>query len=128
MRHHHRPPAGAPSRSAVTHGIASTLAASSIDPFLGNAIGVDDLLLSGVLPRHPDTRFVSVESSIGWFPFVLRPVRDRLHPTCLYGNVREQIDAAYGDLDADDARRILYADAAELYGVGRPERAWEPAS
>ena len=56
---------------AVTHGIASTLAAGSIELFLGNAVQVNDLLLSGVLPRHPNTKFVSVESGIGWIPFAL---------------------------------------------------------
>ena len=30
-----------------------------------------DLLLSGVLPRFPKLRVVSVESGIGWLPFML---------------------------------------------------------
>jgi predicted TIM-barrel fold metal-dependent hydrolase len=167
---------------AVTHGVTSTLAASSIDLFLGNAMQVNDLLLSGVLPRHPDTKFVSVESGVGWVPFVLeaadycfdyanvrseRPEFEFLpseyfrrqvyacaffeeyapnhaldcigagnilfetdypHPTCLYGNVREKIDAAYGNLDPAAAQRILFDNAAELYHVDRPVDAWQPVA
>jgi predicted TIM-barrel fold metal-dependent hydrolase len=165
---------------AVAHGITSTLASSSIELFLGNAIQVSDLLLSGVLPRHPDTKFVSVESGIGWVPFVLeaadycfeyaeirreRPEFELLpseyfrrqvyacaffeeyapkanldrigpenilfetdypHPTCLFGNIREKVDVAYGEMDPATARRILYDNTAELYGVGQPDRPWHP--
>jgi predicted TIM-barrel fold metal-dependent hydrolase len=164
---------------AVAHGITATLAATSVELFLGNAIQVSDLLLSGVLPRHPDTKFVSVESGIGWVPFVLeasdycfdyanmraerpeyemRPSdyfhrqvyacaffeehaphanldvigvdnvlfeTDYPHPTCLYGNVREKIDAAYGDLAPAAARRVLFDNAAELYGVAPPPSSWQ---
>lgn len=39
--------------------------------YLHNAMQVMDLLLSGVLPKFPGTKFVSVESGIGWVPFVL---------------------------------------------------------
>jgi uncharacterized protein len=167
---------------ALTHGVTATLAASSIDLFLGNAIQVNDLLLSGVLPRHPETKFVSVESGIGWVPFVLeaadycfnyanmrseRPEYEMLpseyfhrqvyacaffeeyapnmnlecigannvlfetdypHPTSLYGNVREKIDAAYGALDVDVARRVLFDNAAELYRVAQPTRPWQPTA
>jgi predicted TIM-barrel fold metal-dependent hydrolase len=151
---------------------------TSIDLFLGNALQVTDLLLSGVLPRHPDVRFVSVESGIGWVPFVLEstdycfeystvrtdqpeyalrpsdyfrrqvyactffearaPQRDLdaigagnimfetdyPHPVCLYGNVREQIDTAFGGLDRATQRRILWDNAAELYRVAPPDREW----
>jgi len=30
-----------------------------------------NLIFSGVLERHPDVQFVSVESGIGWIPFML---------------------------------------------------------
>jgi predicted TIM-barrel fold metal-dependent hydrolase len=163
----------------AAHGITATLATSSIELFLGNAIQVNDLLLSGVLPRFPGTRFVSVESGIGWVPFVLeaadycfeyahmraerpeyemRPSdyfhrqvyacsffeehapnanldvigadnvlfeTDYPHPTCLYGNVRDKIDAACGDLEPAAARKVLFDNAAALYGVTRPDRAWQ---
>jgi len=143
--------------------------------FLKNGLQVADLLTSGVLPRFPDLRFVSVESGIGWIPFVLEatdhgylagridrtcewdllpseyfrrqvyacywfetvaPARlledipvDRIlfetdfpHPTCLYGNVREQIDASLAAASPEARRRILWSNAAELYGIDEPAR------
>jgi predicted TIM-barrel fold metal-dependent hydrolase len=42
--------------------------------FLDNAHQLVDLLNSGVLPRHPDLKFISVESGMGWVPFVLDSV------------------------------------------------------
>jgi len=162
------------------HGVASTLITTSLELFLGNALQVSDLLLSGVLPRHPDVRFVSVESGIGWVPFVLeaadycftysnlsveRPEfdmppseyfrrqvsacsffethaprndldvigadnvlfeTDYPHPVCLYGNVRERIDDAFGDLEPATRRKILWDNAARLYGVEEPDRPWKP--
>jgi predicted TIM-barrel fold metal-dependent hydrolase len=162
------------------HGVGSTLVTTSLGLFLGNAMQVADLLLSGVLPRHPDVRFVSVESGIGWVPFVLEsadycfdystmraerpefemrpseyfhrqvyacsffeshaPQRDLdvigagnvlfetdyPHPVCLYGNVRERIDEAFGALDPGTRRKVLWDNAAELYGVGTPDRVWDP--
>jgi predicted TIM-barrel fold metal-dependent hydrolase len=162
------------------HGLGSTLVNTSINLFLGNALQVTDLLLSGVLPRHPDVQFVSVESGIGWVPFVLesadycfeystmrtdrpefemRPSEyfhrqvfacsffeshaprrdldmigadnvlfetDYPHPVCLYGNVREKLDDAFSDLDAPTRRKVLWDNAAKLYGVTEPDRPWEP--
>jgi predicted TIM-barrel fold metal-dependent hydrolase len=54
-----------------THGIGPTTVRSTVTLFLKNAMQVTDLLLSGVLPRYPDTKFISVESGMGWVPFVL---------------------------------------------------------
>lgn len=59
-----------PSRAAAS-GIAASYAFTSIDLFMRNGIQVADLLLCGVLPRFPAVKFVSVESGIGWLPFVL---------------------------------------------------------
>ncbi len=58
----------------AAHGTAATYALSSVDLFLKNGLQVADLLLSGVLPRFPKLKFVSVESGIGWIPFVLEAV------------------------------------------------------
>ena len=144
--------------------------------FIGNGVQVADLLLSGVLPRFPELRFVSVESGVGWIPFVLEAVdysylegrEDRTgewelmpseyfrrqvyactwfeklpfgrmlddlpldnicfetdfpHPTCLYGNVAERIESALGHLPAEQRRRVLWDNAAGLYGVQVPARA-----
>ena len=50
---------------------------------------------------------------------------DYPHPICLYGDeVREKIDAAFGDLDVDSRQKVLFGNAAELYGVEPPDRAW----
>jgi len=39
--------------------------------FFGNARIMANLILSGVCDRHPDLKFVSVESGIGWIPFLM---------------------------------------------------------
>ncbi len=43
----------------------------SVEVFMRNGVHLSDLLLCGVLARYPDIKFVSVESGIGWIPFVL---------------------------------------------------------
>jgi predicted TIM-barrel fold metal-dependent hydrolase len=58
----------------LAHGVAPTYAYTSTELFLKNGLQVADLLTSGVLPRFPDLKFVSVESGIGWIPFVLEAV------------------------------------------------------
>jgi predicted TIM-barrel fold metal-dependent hydrolase len=157
-------------------GSPSAYAFTSVEMFMGNGIQVADLLLSGVLPRFPRLRCVSVESGIGWIPFVLEAVDysyleasprryvewdhlpshyfreqvytcywfeefaprrmlgeggipvDRVlfetdfpHPTCLYGNVAERIEAGLGDQPADVRRQILWENAAELYRIQGPD-------
>ena len=161
-----------PERVAA-HGSAATNAYSSTEMFLKNGLQVADLLTSGVLPRFPDLQFVSVESGIGWIPFVLEaadhgylagrvdhtcewdllpseyfrrqvyacywfettaPTRllgaipvDRIlfetdfpHPTCLFGNVRERIDASLAGAPEDARHRILWDNAAALYRIEAP--------
>ncbi|ADP80919.1 amidohydrolase family protein [Pseudofrankia inefficax] len=39
--------------------------------FIGNARVVVNVIASGVFDRHPDLRMVSVESGVGWIPFIL---------------------------------------------------------
>jgi predicted TIM-barrel fold metal-dependent hydrolase len=53
------------------YGRMAAFAEFSVDLFLNNGRQLCDLLMSGVLARYPDIRFVSVESGIGWIPFVL---------------------------------------------------------
>jgi uncharacterized protein len=55
----------------ASHGFTATAARSVVALFLDNAVQVADLLLSGALARYPDLKFVSVESGVGWVPFVL---------------------------------------------------------
>jgi predicted TIM-barrel fold metal-dependent hydrolase len=159
------------------HGIAATVSRATVSLFLDNGKQLVDLLFSGVLPRFPELRFVSVESGIGFVPFVLEaadytfgyaavrrerpefemlpseyfrrqvfacyffeelaPQRlvDRIgvdnilfetdypHPVCLYGNVREKIDAGLSGQPADVRRKLLWENAARLYRVAPPDRA-----
>jgi len=154
------------------YGTAATYAYTSVEMFLKNGLQCADLITSGVLPRFPDLDFVSVESGIGWIPFVLeaadhsylegRPGRtsewellpseyfdqvyscywfetaattsmlealpyerilfetDFPHPTCLYGNGHEKIETSLAGATDEQRRRILWANAAELYGVEAP--------
>jgi predicted TIM-barrel fold metal-dependent hydrolase len=162
-----------PERIAA-HGIAATYVKASVQLFMENGVQILDLMLSGVLPRFPDARFVSVESGIGFIPFILeaadyafgeaamreeRPEFELLpseyfhrqvygcwffeetapqrlidkigagnilfetdypHPICLYGNVREKIDAALTDASPEIRRRLLWDNAASLYRVADP--------
>ena len=39
--------------------------------FFSNAKVISNLIMSGLLERHPTLKFVSVESGIGWIPFLL---------------------------------------------------------
>lgn len=161
-----------PDRIAATN-TASAYAYTSVELFLKNGLQVADLITSGVLPRFPEVKFVSVESGIGWIPFVLEAAdhsylegradrtsewellpseyftrqvyacywfetvaprqllgsipTDRVlfetdfpHPTCLYGNVRERIEASLGDAPQDVRDQILWRNAAELYRLPLP--------
>jgi len=39
--------------------------------FIGNSRVVTNIILSGMLDRHPQLNMVSVESGVGWIPFIL---------------------------------------------------------
>lgn len=160
---------------AKVDGMSTTIARASVDSYLTNGMQVNDLLFSGVLPRHPKIRFVSVESGIGWIPFALeaadyqfevngvgrtRPEfkmmpsdyfrehvyacywfeqgaadhvievvgknnimfeTDFPHPTCLYGNIEETIEAGLGHMKAEVRQKILMGNAAELFHIKLPE-------
>ena len=53
------------------YGRMAAFAEISVGLFLNNGRQLCDLLMSGVLARYPTIKFVSVESGIGWVPFVL---------------------------------------------------------
>ena len=52
-------------------GYAAASARTGAKLFMANGAHVLDLLFSGILARHPRLRFVSVESGVGWLPFLL---------------------------------------------------------
>ncbi len=162
----------------VTHyGTGGVNGTFTVGMFFDNAKQVVDLLFSGVLARYPELNFVSVESGIGYIPFMLeaadhtfeygqvrkqRPEftmkpseyferqvygcyffeeyapshlldaipednvmfeTDYPHPVCLYGNVREKIDAGLALAKPEVRSKLLFDNAARLYRVDRPDRA-----
>lgn len=55
----------------AAHGYPGTEAYAAVTLFLKNGIQCADVITSGVLNRHPELKFVSVESGAGWVPFML---------------------------------------------------------
>jgi predicted TIM-barrel fold metal-dependent hydrolase len=157
-------------------GYAATSARAGAKLFMANGAHVLDLLFSGILERYPKLRFVSVESGVGWLPFLLESadyqfqamavrkersdfkllpseyfrrqvyaccwfetitsdaILDRVgadnvlfetdfpHPTSIYGEqVHRTIEARLHTLSEDARRRVLWGNAARLYGIGAPE-------
>ena len=51
---------------------------------------------------------------------------DYPHNACLFGNIRETIENAWGDAPEDVRQKILWDNAAKLYGIAAPSR--EPAA
>jgi predicted TIM-barrel fold metal-dependent hydrolase len=152
-------------------GAATTNARASLWTYLENGKHVTELIMSGVLARYPQLRFITVESGIGWIPFILegcdhfyrkgtivpehpemellpsayfkRQVYanywferlgdhhlehigvDRIlfetdfpHPTCLVGDqIRQAIDNGLGHRTQEVRDRILWKNAAELFGI-----------
>jgi predicted TIM-barrel fold metal-dependent hydrolase len=164
------------------HGPAGTQAYAAVDLFMKNGVQCADLITSGLLPRYPGLKFVSVESGMGWLPFVLEasdysylgafrtgrqadagdalpsrlfrehvyvtywfeqvaprhlldvlPIDNVLfetdfpHTTCLFGNIRETIATGLGEAPDDVRRKILWDNAAGLYGIDRPMEPWAGA-
>ena len=55
----------------AAYGKMAAFTELAVDIFLRNGLQLNDLLMSGVLARYPQIKFVSVESGIGWIPFIL---------------------------------------------------------
>jgi predicted TIM-barrel fold metal-dependent hydrolase len=167
-----------PAEKFRAHGMGPTISSQTVGLFLNAATQMVDVLTSGILPRNPALQIVSVESGIGWIPFVLESVdytfayagatRDRPeyksppshyfrrqvygclfheefapkhlldeigadrilfetdypHPVCLFGNVREKIDAGLGAQPEPVRHQVLWKNAADLYRVSEPDRPW----
>jgi predicted TIM-barrel fold metal-dependent hydrolase len=156
-----------PSQAANTQ-----LALSGTLLFIGNARVVANAIVSGVFDRHPDLKMVSVESGVGWIPFILEALdyemaenapdefkrlekrpseyfrsnlyatfwfennRNKLpelidavgedsilfetdfpHPTCLYPNPLQTVEAKLATLSPEARRKILGENARKLYRI-----------
>ena len=55
----------------AAYGKMAAFTELSVELLLRNGLQVSDLLMSGVLARYPQIKFVSVESGVGWIPFAL---------------------------------------------------------
>ena len=139
--------------------------------FLNNCRTISNLIFSGLLDRFPTQKFVSVESGIGWIPFMLQAIEYQMdesmpdggsmklrpteyfrrqiyasfwfendaarsvreigednvlfetdfpHPTCLYPNVREHVEASLAGLSERAQRKVLYENAARVYQLPLP--------
>jgi predicted TIM-barrel fold metal-dependent hydrolase len=67
-----------------TTGLSRTNGFTAVSLFLDNGKQLTDLLFSGILPRYPKLKFLSVESGIGFIPFIL----EACDYTFEYGDVR----------------------------------------
>ncbi|MFE3956043.1 amidohydrolase family protein [Nocardia sp. NPDC059091] len=66
--------------------------------YLANANHVCDLLMSGIMHRFPTLQFASVESGIGWAPFVLEALDKRFEKN----GVAKSHHDAFGDMLPSD--------------------------
>jgi predicted TIM-barrel fold metal-dependent hydrolase len=64
-----------------SQGDDEKLALGSAMMYLGNARVLGNLIYAGILERHPTLRFVSVESGIGWLPFILEALDYQIQET-----------------------------------------------
>lgn len=148
------------------------IAAISTMLFMNNMRCLTQLIFSGLLDRFPRLKFVSVESGIGWVPFMLEACEYQMdqnlvdrgglklrpreyfqrqiyasywfegksalhsiellgadnvmfetdfpHPTCLYPNVREQIQDSLAGLERSVQRKVLYETAMKVYNIPSP--------
>jgi predicted TIM-barrel fold metal-dependent hydrolase len=87
-----------------TYGRMATFAELAVDIFLRNGIQLNDLLMSGVLVRYPKIKFVSVESGIGWIPFVLEAIDYQFQ-----GNSVTEERPEFDMLPSEYFRRNVYA-------------------
>jgi uncharacterized protein len=153
-----------------SHPMNTQLAIGGTLLFIGNARVVVNAILSGIFDRHPDLKMVSVESGVGWIPFILEALdyemnenapqelaelkkkpseyfrsnfyatfwfennRNKLpelidavgadcilfetdfpHPTCLYPNPLQTVEAKMATLAPDVQRKIYGENARKLY-------------
>ena len=71
--------------------------------FIGNARVVVNLILSGIFDRHPALKAVSVESGVGWIPFILEALDYEMSE-----NAPPEL-AAMGKMPSEYFRSNMYA-------------------
>ena len=153
-----------------SHADNTKLAIGGTLLFIGNARVVTNLILAGIFDRHPALKAVSVESGVGWIPFILEALdyemsenappelaamskmpseyfksnlyatfwfennRNKLpdlieavgednilfetdfpHPTCLYPNPLQSVEAKMETLSPEVRRKIFGENARKLY-------------
>jgi predicted TIM-barrel fold metal-dependent hydrolase len=86
-----------------TTGVGRTNGFTAASLFLDNGKQLVDLLFSGILPRHPKLKFLSVESGIGFIPFLL----ETCDYTFEYGQVRKS-NPEFELLPSEYFRRQVY--------------------
>jgi len=86
-----------------SHPMNTQLAIGGTLLFIGNARVVANIILSGMLDRHPTLKMVSVESGVGWIPFILEALDYEMSE-----NAPKQL-AALSMLPSEYFRRQLYA-------------------
>ncbi|MSO78602.1 MAG: amidohydrolase [Acidimicrobiia bacterium] len=154
----------------ASHPMNTQLAIGGTLLFIGNARVVSNAILSGMFDRHPDLKMVSVESGVGWIPFILETLdyemtenapdelaklkrmpseyfrsnifatfwfennRNKLpelievvgednilfetdfpHPTCLYPNPLQTVEAKMATLSPNARKKIYGENARKLY-------------
>jgi len=57
--------------ATVNNGPQAAYAKNSVQVFMDNADAVMDILVGGICHRFPELNFVSVESGVGWVPYLL---------------------------------------------------------
>jgi predicted TIM-barrel fold metal-dependent hydrolase len=63
---------GAPREGGMVAGFDGAKAAFfSVSLFMANFRQISNLILTGILDRYPELKIVSVESGVGWIPFVI---------------------------------------------------------
>ena len=98
----------------ATYGKMAAFAELAVDVFLRNGLQLNDLLMSGVLVRYPRIKFVSVESGIGWIPFVLEAMDYQFQ-----GNSVAEEHPEFDRLPSEYFARNVYA----CYWLSRSRRA-----
>ena len=71
--------------NAVWPGVGAPRAIGAVSTilFIANARCIVNLIFSGLLDRYPTLNFVSVESGLGWLPFILESAQYQVAENCI---------------------------------------------